>query len=271
MKNKYIKTVLLIIILLISGCGNSWKSKFQVSNLKIDDDYIVGKIKNTTDKAYNLNIIFNLKSGSLTEKDNCHMIIKPHETKKIDCISMDHDGYKISVSNIEFKEKEIPELINGTINKETLEYHFEKIYETHRYNFTSFSLISDEEQKEYPFIDTIKYDEQDNTIEISGKFTNDNEYFNYREKYDTKTDELKYLLFYIKTTDEELRNSLLTKVSLMKSFRDVNSLSINKALHRDDVSEDKCILIGGKWCVSSSVLDKEAGIISYHIYNQNDE
>ena len=39
--------VLFILIMLLCGCKISWMNKFQFSDLKYKDNYIVGKVKNT--------------------------------------------------------------------------------------------------------------------------------------------------------------------------------------------------------------------------------
>ena len=56
--------VLFILIMLLCGCKISWMNKFQFSDLKYKDNYIVGKVKNTTDNKYKITVYFKLKSGS---------------------------------------------------------------------------------------------------------------------------------------------------------------------------------------------------------------
>lgn len=73
--------VLFILIMLLCGCKISWMNKFQFSDLKYKDNYIVGKVKNTTDNKYKITVYFKLKSGSLVEGDSCQINLDPNQTR----------------------------------------------------------------------------------------------------------------------------------------------------------------------------------------------
>ena len=267
MKKKYLLILALFSILfLITGCGNSWKSNFEISKLKLDDDYIVGKIKNKTDKAFDLEITFDLKSGSLVDNKKCNLVIKPKETKDLDCLATDYDDYDVSISNIDFKEKKIPDLNNGKIDEDTFEYHFDKIYDNHTYNFISFTLVDDIFEDKYPYLDTIEYDEENKKIKISGSIMSNTNYMSYTEEFNTITNKLENMSFMIRTDDEEFKSELLTKISLMRSLDISNSVEMLKALN-DDIPEGKCYKVGYNWCVSSDI-DKETGYYFYFIDEQ---
>ena len=227
----------LFLVPLIAGCQKSWKSMFQVSEIKIDNDYIVAKIKNVESKAYDLKIDLQLKSGSLTETEKCYLTIKPNEIKDLKCLTMGHNGYEAKITNIEFTEKIIPELKDGKIEQEVLEYHFDKIYEQHRLNFISFTLINDITQKDYPYISLIEYDSSDSELTIGGTITDGN-YNNvlYIETYNTITNELDRFSFSITTKDEE-------------------------------TGLTKCYRVGYKWCVSST-YNKTDGFYDFRITQQ---
>ena len=68
------KKILFILILCIGlcGCNNSQKLNndiIQFSKLRIEDEHIVGQIKNKDDyKAYDVSIWFTLKNGEIEEK-----------------------------------------------------------------------------------------------------------------------------------------------------------------------------------------------------------
>ena len=267
MKNKlFVGLLVFVTLFMLTGCGNSWKSKFEVSKIKIKDDYIIGKIRNKTDLAYDLKITFVLKSGSLIDNETCNLIIKPEETKDLDCLAMNHDDYDVNISNIEFTEKKIPKLSNGKINSDAFKYHFDKIYESHTYNFVSFTLVNDDFEDKYPYLDTIEYDEENNKIKITGSIMSNTDYMSFIETFNTKTNKLDNISFLIRTTDEELKSQLLTKISAMQSFGYGNSIEMLTAL-KYDIPEGKCYKVGYEWCVSSNI-DKGTGYYFYNIDEQ---
>lgn len=116
------KKILLILITCICLCGCNDNNQelendiIKFSELKIEDEHIVGQIKNTDDdKAYDVSIWFNLKNGEIEEEELCTERIKPGETKSLNCrIFNDEDStYEIEISEVNLKEFDIPVLNEG--------------------------------------------------------------------------------------------------------------------------------------------------------------
>lgn len=262
--------IILICVLCLCGCGNSWKSKFQVSSLKIENNYIVGKIKNLTNKAYDLTIRFSLKSGTLEEGEICYKLIRPNETINLECLAMDYDNYDVKIKDIEFDEIDIPKLESGEISEDVLKYYFEDINDSHGLNFISFN--TDISEGKYPYISKIIYDESQNKIEISGKIEKGNNFVSYYETYNSSSEKLTSLMIFIKSDSDEFSSEVLTKVSLMRSLNlnFQNSISMLNALTRTDIEDGYCIKVGTNWCVTNSLSDTNNQYLldAYFIHEQ---
>lgn len=247
----------IISIIFITG-RNNWKSKFGISNLAVEDDYIVGKIKNKTDEAYDITLKINLKNGSLIEEKNCYMFIKPNETKNIKCISMGFNDYKVKVNDIIFKKKKIPSITGGGITKEALEYYFEDIYEQHTNNFISFASLNRKFDEAYPYIDKVEYDIVDkNAVKITGVMGDVDCIVSYGSEYNASNNKLENIYFLITTKDDELREKIIDKISLLSSFSVGNYVEFKRALSREESSLEYCYKVGTDWCVSSKINEEE--------------
>ncbi len=250
-----------IMVLCLCGCSKGWKKSVQISSLKYEDNYIKGRMKNLTDKAYDLTITFKVKSGSLIEKKYCYELLKPKDTIDLECIVYDiDDTYKIEIEDVEFNEIEIPKLTTGKIDVETLKYHFADIYKEHTLNFTSFTI--DINDKNYPYIDEIEY--KNDEIEINGKITKGTNSLYYYETFDTKKDQLKYLNVFVYSKDEDFINAIITKLSLMRSiFTSSNDVfSIMQVLQRKDIDYGYCIKVGN-WCIGTDYSSSDDSFISF--------
>lgn len=252
------KKCLFIIICCLFLCSckskKSWDDKLQISTLKLEDNYIVGDIKNVTNKAYDITINLELKSGTLTTNDTCYETIKPNETKSIECIVYNvDDTYAIKVKNIELNEFEIPVLNEGIINSETFKYHFEDIYNSHLKNFVGFNSSTNDDK--YPYIEKIEY--KNSEIEISGTIHDNSNMISYYETYNTMTDNLTQISFYMSSEyEKEFIAKIATKISLMKSLSASanESLEINKILLNTDINSDECAIFD-EWCISPNYSD----------------
>ena len=263
-KNLLLVTFLLLMILICTGCSDSWENHFEISKFKINNNQIDGKIKNKDDKAYDLELVFNLKSVSLVEQKKCHTIIKPNETIDLDCSAVDYNDFDVNLSEIIFKEKEIPILSNGKINKDVLEYHFYNVFKKHEQNFMLFTVINDEFYNKHPYMDIIEYKEDEKVIHIEGTVTKDEDYFSYKVNYDSYTGEIENIEFFFKTKNEELKKEFINNIAIA-SFYSIykdNSKEILEILN-EDMPEDKCHIFNDKWCISS--IKKDENIYYYYI------
>lgn len=257
------KIMLLIICICLCGCSNGWKNKIQISTLKYEDEYIVGKMKNITDKAYDVVINFKLKSGSLEETERCYETIKPKETINLKCLMYGKDEtYSFKIDSIELNEIIIPELKEGNINEETFEYHFEEIYDLHTLSFSSLSIEFD--TSKYPYAEEIKYD--DNKLEIKTEFNTDSNYSaNIHTTYNTETNELESIYGFINyNNDEEFLEKVILNISLMRFFGGYlgeKSSKIRNALQDFDLEVDHCWVVD-KWCIMPK---KDAYLYSFYI------
>ena len=252
--NKKILRVLTIVLLSLvcfTGCGDGgWKSKVELSELKFKDDYIVGRIKNKTDKYYDVKVEYNLKSGDLTNDEFCQFKLKPNSTKDIECLELNYDdSYSIEVNNIDLKELEIPSL-NKDLNQDSLEYYFEEIYEEHSYN--GVGLTFDFEDRLYPFITKAKYNEDLSEISIDFTFNYDDSEVRLLEDFDTKTNKPTLIMMFISNPKEETISKMRTRLgSLYSIVHDhVNTISVGRALLRTDIENGKCIKVDN-WCIGT--------------------
>lgn len=255
------KKIFLLAILSIGlcSCSNNQKLKndiIQFSELKIENEYIIGKMKNTDEKAYDITIWFNLKSGSIEEKELCTETIKPKESKDLKCrlYHNEDDSFNLKINSIDIKEKKIPTLNEGEINFETLEYYFENISNSHLMNLFS---IANKYDYDNPYLDKIEYDGEE--IVISGNIKKDN--ITFVEFFDVNTEKLTMLSFLIPNNDE-IHKDLIMNISIIPTFSaDFNtSTKIVKALSKKDMEIGTCIQIDD-WCYYSTASDSGIGII----------
>lgn len=256
--------IIIIVLLCVSGCKKEWEKNVQISELKYEDNYIVGRMKNLTDKAYNVTITFKVKSGSLVDSKYCYELLRPNDIIDLECLAYNIDEtYEIEIEDIKFEEVKIPQLEIGIINEETLEYHFEDIYKAHELNFISFTANIDEEN--YPYIEGINYN--GNEINIKGNISNGENILSYTETYDVKSGDLTSLFIFI-LSDEEFLNTVTTKISLMQSITrsSSESISILKTLKRTDIEVDYCVKVG-TWCINTG-FSGNGTIKTYSFYRR---
>ena len=99
-------SIIIILIIVFITYLFSPKRIIQFSELKYEDDYIVGKIKNTdTSNAYDITIHFIYKSGNLEEHGVCYEQLDAGETKQLECLEFDIDEtYTIKVDDIDIEK-----------------------------------------------------------------------------------------------------------------------------------------------------------------------
>lgn len=98
MKNRFKKTLILVVtfclgfslalfsMYFINNHANSWKKKFQVSEIRIEDNYYVFDVNNLTNDIYYIDIWFSATNGDVTLNDACmFQKIEGNELKKMRC------------------------------------------------------------------------------------------------------------------------------------------------------------------------------------------
>lgn len=257
------KVILLFLcIICICGCSKGWQKKVQVSDFTYENDYIVGKMKNLTNKAYKVKIDFSLINGSFVDDDICFDMIKPNEKLELKCYNSDiNENYLIKIKNIELTKVDIPKLTEGIIDQKVLEYHFKDIYNSHALNLTSFS--SDFTDSQYPYMNEIKY--ENNQITIKSEFNKDQNAVVIYSEYDTKNEELNCMhgiIAYI--NDNEFLKSMVFKIANMKSLNNKSylySTKIYNSLLDNNLEEGYCWNID-KWCIKPT---KSENIYQFYI------
>lgn len=255
MKNKkcLILIVLLLLCITITGCGKKWNKTIQVSEIEYDDGYLVGKIKNLKDEAYSMYIIFQAKSGSLTETVTCSEIIKPYETLNLKCTAYGiNDKYQITLDDVELTKYKIPKLETGKIEIETLKYHFKEIYHQHTLNLSSVRTTI--EQIKYPCIDNIEYN--NDKIKIEYSVSHGEKIFSSTETYDISDNELKEAYIAVNNGDSEFVKDIAFDISLMNSFSKTprEQMAVYKVLLNQDTENGYCTKIGN-WCILADYSD----------------
>ena len=257
--------VLLAFIIMLGGCGNPWDKTFSVSELKVENNYIDGEIKNKTEFAYNVEMEFELNNGNLSDSDTCSFIMRPHQTRKMHCISMDHEDYEVKLSNIEFEKMDIPELKDGKVDATAVEYYFEEIYNEHIYNVIYFTLLDSRFSKEYPFISSAEYLRDDAELILTANFSdNDNNAYYISEKFDIGTNNMEYVSIMIFTNDASEFETIRYLISKFKAFKNITYGDIRGTLGKENTPELSCYNIENKWCVSVN-QDIENGSAYYFI------
>ena len=187
---------------MLTGCGHSWDRTFAVSEIKLEDDYIVGEIRNKTDLAYDVRLKFKLINGTITDEDTCSFIMRPHQTRKIHCASTNHENYEAELSDIKFKEIDIPKLKDGEIDASVVEYYFEDIYNEHIYNVIGFTFLDSSFSKEYPYINNAEYSKDDAELLLTTIFSNsDSNTYYISEKFNVNNKKMEYVSVMIFTND----------------------------------------------------------------------
>lgn len=233
------KKILFIVccLILVTGCSkNSYNKIIQFSEFKYDDDYIIGKMKNTKDKNYNIEITFLVKSGNLTEEKYCYETIKSNETKEINCLAFDIDNtYNIEIIDLNLEEFETPKLKEGKIDEDVLKYYFEDIYDL--YSMFIFNVNS---QENVDSLGEIKYLENENKIEIDSKIYNQNhDLVLIKSSYDTENLQINNIVT-VTTENNDLKEDIVEAYS----FLDIDNVyDITKALE-EECEEDEYYTIG---------------------------
>lgn len=230
------KLLIILLVCILSGCDKVDKD-IQISELKYNDDYIIGRIKNQTSKNYNLDIIIQTKSGTLVNNAYCHDTIKPYEAKDFKCLALDlDDTYSFKIKKIEKEIFETPKLTYGEIDESTLKYYFENIYNSHYLFMTNLDIES-----KFPKFDSIEY--KNNNIEFKNTLNYDDQNtLLLIAKYSTKNEELESIHILIGEENQEIENDIILAFSLHEKDID-NSIKISYVLRK--ISEfGKCTSIG---------------------------
>lgn len=257
--------IIAIAIISITGCGSKkdeWEKMFQVSELEYEEDYIVGDIKNLTDKYYDIKIIIESKNGSIKDDNYCYETIKPNEKREFKCLATKlNENYSNKIKDITFEELEIPDKTtkNGsTISIDELKYYYEKVYDAHTLSMTGFSFNRDVDNNDYPYIKEITYSGDE--IKIYYPIYYNNSLITTTSIYEVRTGNLKDFFVIMDDSDKELQTKVETKISILYYFTDnhFNTIKIGQAI-KEPVEDGKCYKVDN-WCFSKYVSN---GIVSY--------
>ena len=263
MKKKILLFTIVVIFVFASGCSNnSWKKKIQISNLKYEDNYVKGKIKNMTDKYLSLHIKFLYESGSLKLNGYCFQDLKANELTDLKCLEYEIDNtYKIEIESIDIKEKEIPSLNVGEINQEALEYHFKDIFYNHLSLMLStiHSIINENDRY---FIDKItNYENDELKIEYSKKVYDT--LYSFIETYSKTDSRLKKIYIFMIGNPNIERIALGLSTSEPFGSKITQAKSIYNAI-KTETESGYCRKISD-WCISY-VKDEEFSTSTIDIY-----
>lgn len=256
--------ILVVTILFFSGCGNNWEKKIQLSALKVENNNIVGKMKNTTNKAYNVKIIFDLLSGTLEEEQTCEKILKPNETLDFECYVNDiDDTYTFGVKNIELNQIKVPELTENP-SEEAVKYYFQSIYDNHKMNF-EFLDVALNSSSSQSFVST---DYIENKLGIVDAFGSAGSYLYLYSKFDENLERLSFLYGEIDFIGDEVwQNEIVNSISLLIALNDQRYLSftseIEEALLSKNLAENECLMVSDL-CIMAN-YDDENNIYTFAI------
>ena len=244
----------------VIGFGPKWKRQIGFSNLKVKKDYVVGEIQNKTDKHLKLEIIFELKSGSIKDEDSCYVNIEPNDIEDLECLVYGkNSSYSVKVKDVEISEIKEKSFKDGQrLSSNDIEDYFEDIYDQHTSLFLNLFGSRDDEFEEipsYPYLGEAKYRLIDdrkaiyiyNSVVYNKTPISVYEYYDIEKKelydfsilFEEKEDVLEYFKKWIPMTilfNEDLNTSY--------SYRIKQVLSKNS-------EEGRCTSIG-KYCYSKS-------------------
>ena len=276
-KNKlHIFLLLLLLSICLVGCGNDgWKSKVELSNLKIEDNYVVGKMKNKTDNYYKVRIDYIISSGSLSNESSCNDELKPNETKDIKCLEMNYDStYNIEIKDVILTESTIPKKTNysGTdveITEEELDYYYKDI--SSDFNMQMIGIFTyennDRDSMKYPYITSIKLSGEDK-IQLYYMGTYNGIKVNVAGEYKIKSKELGSLMIFVSNSNNDTIDTLRFNISHINFFMD-NALSSELAYVWNNLKttneEGYAYKIGN---LMYSVSESDGRTI-FHIYEKN--
>lgn len=240
--------VLLLIVCIISGCNN--KNNIQVSELKYEDDYIIGTIKNTINKNYNLDITIQTKSGTLINEEHCYVTIKPYESKELKCLILNLDEtYKYEIKKIEKKEFDTPKLEFGEIDEKTLKYYFENIYYNHSRLVYDLKYNLNDEKVKYKQ-DIIEY--KDGIISFTNAFEYENNKILSVSEYSTKNQKLNSIGITIENENKQIEENIIQAISFT-SDNATDNIKIYSILQKE-TEYGKCTFVNNL-CYAKYVKD----------------
>ena len=129
-------------------------------------------------------------------------------------------------------------------NKLILKNNYETIYKSHVNNVGFIALNFDD--AEYPFIDKVEFNINNNEIDIVAKFE-DKVYVH--ETYESTTQELKNLYVAVYNNDENLIEEIILDMSLMSFYNEDldNQMYFQKQMKENTFEDDTCSILGS-WC-----------------------
>ncbi len=261
------KLVLIFIsIFLITGCGgDKWKDTIQFSELKIEDNDIVGDIKNLTDKMYDVTIEFEFKNGDLVETELCSMYLEPNDKTELDCYILNTDSkYEVKVIDVVYEE--IPTFedkdfkIGDKLSEEDIKIYFNKALDTH--TLFMITLLLDLEDKlvsevdlEYPFLDNVILFE-DEIIKSTLFFEANNSNIFLGEDINHITGDYKFIYISIYGDNiEDTTNKIISSLSLNSALNVYTPSYLNLSDYLEENTEEgKCYELG-KYCYSIERTD----------------
>lgn len=250
------------IMFLLGVFSPKWKKQIGFSDLKIDDDYIVGKIQNKTNKHLKVTITFELKSGSIKDTDYCYVNIEADTIEDLKCLAYDKNiSYKVKVVDVETKEIKNKNFSNGDkISSRDFTDYFKEVYNEHHKLFYSIFATNEEDFEEissYPYADEIEYiiEDSDKYLEIKNNLNYKGTLISVYEYFNLDDNKLESLSILYQTNDDILE---YFKKWLYMGFIDEysgynDSYYIRKAISTD-AEEGRCTKVGS-YCFSKRTDD----------------
>ena len=266
----FLVAVIIGIIFFVIGIGPKWKKQIAFSDLKFDNDYIVGKIQNKTDKHLNVTITFELKNGSIKDTDFCYVNIEADTIDDLECLAYGKDSsYKIKVVDVRIEEIKNKSFKDGEeLSIDEVKDYFKDIYNKHLeifgLTFNIYEKDFDEELK-YPYIDYVKYYAKgaDSEIYINNPIMYKGDLISVTETYDVNSSDLDRI--HITSSSSQESKDFLAKCLAFGYFHedmDPGKYERAKKLVSESTADGKCYLFGDL-CFSSTVNDDIVMINGY--------
>lgn len=96
-----------LIVFYVTNNNFYWKNKFQVSDVKIENDYYVFDVNNLTKNDYYIDIWFSATNGDITLNDACLFNkIEGNQVKHFECPTTNaiNDTYKVKIKQININD-----------------------------------------------------------------------------------------------------------------------------------------------------------------------
>lgn len=167
---KKLLSICLAAVTLCACSGKSWENKVGISDLKVEENMIIGKIQNKTDRVVEAELAVIGKNGSLEVERTCTIALNPEFVEDLECYAYDfEDDYEVILKDVKvteyptFYERNFQD--GDTLTADDFRVYFNGAMEAcTRFNS---SVYRDAVDVEYPYVEECTYYQEDDTAHVT--------------------------------------------------------------------------------------------------------